>query len=92
MKKLIGKKENYLFYFLFLLQPSIYHSIIPTFTSFFPLLKFRISPNQYCVLLRVLAWKDVKEDKEAIVKAASRLHGCDSRLGDGFCIKFQHNK
>jgi hypothetical protein len=75
MKKLIGKKENYIFYFLFLLQPFIYHSIIPTFTSFFPLLKFLTSPNRYCVLLGVLAWKDVREDKEAIVKAYASRHG-----------------
>jgi len=40
----------------------------------------------------VLAWKDVREDKEAIVKAYASRHGCNSRLGDGFCIKFQHNK
>jgi len=54
-KKLIG--QFYLFFVLcffwfIFLRPLIYHSIIPTSTSFFPFLKFLISPNHIVFYLR----------------------------------------
>jgi hypothetical protein len=90
MKNLIGKKENHFCVFASTLNLSFHHSNL-----YFLLSPFEIpyTPKPICVLWGgVLAWKDVREDKEAIVKVYASRHGCNSRLGDGFCIKFQHNK
>ncbi len=56
--KLFFRSMFFLFSFSSTLNLSFYHSIIPTFTSSFPFLKFLISLNQYHVLFEDSCFHD----------------------------------